>query len=84
MVFKEEKVELKVKNYLIEKEKKVLELKIMLCDVQEQVYLVYIEYLKIEMQDEICRRRRLQKDVGVVSSKVGKSKIVLEFYCLFD
>lgn len=33
MVLKEEKVELKVKNYLIEKEKKVLELKIILCDV---------------------------------------------------
>ncbi|XP_020608534.1 colorectal mutant cancer protein-like isoform X2 [Orbicella faveolata] len=69
MALKEEKAELKAKNYLIEKEKKALELKITSRDAQEQAYLVHIEHLKTEMQDEIRRRRRLQKDAGVASSK---------------
>lgn len=73
MALKEEKAELKAKNYLIEKEKKALELKITSRDAQEQAYLVHIEHLKTEMQDEIKRRRRLQKDAGVASSKVGKN-----------
>lgn len=70
MALKEEKAELKAKNYLIEKEKKALELKITSRDAQEQAYLVHIEHLKSEMQDEIRRRRRIQKDAGVASSKV--------------
>lgn len=70
MALKEEKAELKAKNYLIEKEKKALELKITSRDAQEQAYLVHIEHLKSEMRDEIRRRRRLQKDAGVASSKV--------------
>lgn len=69
MALKEEKAELKAKNYLIEKEKKALELKITSRDAQEQAYLVHIEHLKTEMQDEIRRRRRIQKDAGVASSK---------------
>lgn len=73
MALKEEKAELKAKNYLIEKEKKALELKITSRDAQEQAYLVHIDHLKTEMQDEIKRRRRLQKDAGVASSKVGKN-----------
>ena len=80
MALKEEKAELKAKNYLIEKEKKALELKITSRDAQEQAYLVHIEHLKTEMQDEIRRRRRLQKDAGVASSKVGKGKIASELY----
>ena len=71
MALKEEKAELKAKNYLIEKEKKALELKITSRDAQEQAYLVHIEHLKTEMQDEIKRRRKIQKDAGVASSKVG-------------
>lgn len=71
MALKEEKAELKAKNYLIEKEKKALELKITSRDAQEHAYLVHIEHLKSEMQDEIRRRRRLQKDAGVASSKVN-------------
>lgn len=70
MALKEEKAELKAKNYLVEKEKKALELKITSRDAQEHAYLVHIEHLKSEMQDEIRRRRRLQKDAGVASSKV--------------
>ena len=73
MALKEEKAELKAKNYLIEKEKKALELKITSRDAQEQAYLVHIEHLKTEMQDEIRRRRRIQKDAGVASSKVSKT-----------
>lgn len=69
MALKEEKAELKAKNYLVEKEKKALELKITSRDAQEHAYLVHIEHLKSEMQDEIRRRRRLQKDAGVASSK---------------
>lgn len=83
MALKEEKAELKAKNYLIEKEKKALELKITSRDAQEQAYLVHIEHLKTEMQDEIKRRRRLQKDAGVASSKVGKIKTILKCYVLF-
>ena len=70
MALKEEKAELKAKNYLIEKEKRALELKITSRDAQEQAYLVHIEHLKSEMQDEIRRRRKMQKDAGVASSKV--------------
>ncbi|KAJ7393974.1 hypothetical protein OS493_003645 [Desmophyllum pertusum] len=69
MALKEEKAELKAKNYLVEKEKRALELKITSRDAQEHAYLVHIEHLKSEMQDEIRRRRRLQKDAGVASSK---------------
>lgn len=74
MALKEEKAELKAKNYLVEKEKRALELKITSRDAQEHAYLVHIEHLKSEMQDEIRRRRRLQKDAGVASSKVGYVK----------
>lgn len=73
MALKEEKAELKAKNYLVEKEKKALELRITTRDAQEQAYLVHIDHLKSEMQDEIKRRRKLQKETGVASSKVSNA-----------
>lgn len=62
MALKEEKAELKARNYLIEKEKKALELKINSRDAQEQAYLVQIEQLKSEIKEEYRRRRRLERE----------------------
>ncbi|KAK3710668.1 hypothetical protein QZH41_011012 [Actinostola sp. cb2023] len=62
MSLKEEKAELKARNYLIEKEKKALELKINSRDAQEQAYLVQIEQLKSEVKEELKRRRRLERE----------------------
>ena len=76
MALKEEKAELKAKNYLIEKEKKALELRMTSRDAQEQAYLVHIDHLKSEMQDEIKRRRKIQRENGVASSKVNRSSLV--------
>ena len=67
MAFKEEKAELKAKNYLIEKEKKALELKINSRDAQEHAYIVHIEHLKAEVKEAIKKRKKLEKDVGQVS-----------------
>lgn len=64
MALKEEKAELKARNYLIEKEKKALELKINSRDAQEQAYLVQIEQLKSEIKEEYKRRRRLEREAG--------------------
>lgn len=62
MALKEEKAELKARNYLIEKEKKALELKINSRDAQEQAYLVQIEQLKSEIKEEYKKRRRLERE----------------------
>lgn len=73
MALKEEKAELKAKNYLIEKEKKALELKINSREAQEQAYLLQIEQLKSEIREELKKRRRIEKerDAGnKVSSKL--------------
>lgn len=62
MAFKEEKAELKAKNYLIEKEKKALELKINSRDAQEHAYIVHIEHLKAEVKEAIKVRKKLEKE----------------------
>jgi hypothetical protein len=62
MALKEEKAELKARNYLIEKEKKALELKINSREAQEQAYLLQIEQLKSEIKEELKKRRRIEKE----------------------
>ncbi|XP_032228543.1 colorectal mutant cancer protein isoform X2 [Nematostella vectensis] len=62
MALKEERAELKAKNYLVEKEKKALELKINSREAQEQAYLVQIEHLKSEVKDELKKRRKLERE----------------------
>lgn len=62
MAFKEEKAELKAKNYLIEKEKKALELKINSRDAQEHAYIVHIEHLKAEVKEAIKKRKKLERE----------------------
>lgn len=58
MAMKEEMAELKAQLYLLEKEKKALELKLSTREAQEQAYLVHIEHLKseVEEQKEQCMR----------------------------
>ncbi|XP_077923064.1 colorectal mutant cancer protein isoform X4 [Halichoerus grypus] len=58
MAMKEEMAELKAQLYLLEKEKKALELKLSTREAQEQAYLVHIEHLKseVEEQKEQCTR----------------------------
>ncbi|XP_071826338.1 colorectal mutant cancer protein-like isoform X1 [Apostichopus japonicus] len=49
---KEEKAELKAQYYLLDKEKKALELKLSSREAQEQAYLVQISNLKLEVRDQ--------------------------------
>ncbi|KAI8779565.1 colorectal mutant cancer protein, partial [Biomphalaria glabrata] len=49
MAVKEEKAELKARSYLLEKEKKALELRLSGKETQEQAYRVQIDYLKGEL-----------------------------------
>ncbi|XP_059166215.1 colorectal mutant cancer protein-like [Physella acuta] len=49
MAVKEEKAELKAKSYLLEKEKRALELRLNGKETQEQAYRVQIDYLKGEL-----------------------------------
>ncbi|XP_071943323.1 colorectal mutant cancer protein-like isoform X2 [Antedon mediterranea] len=50
---KEERAELKAQNYLQEKERKALELKLSSREAQEEAYLVQINNLKCEMKEQI-------------------------------
>jgi len=45
----EEKAEIKAQNYLLEKEKKSLELRLNTMESQEHAYIVQIEHLKSEV-----------------------------------
>ncbi|CAM4547555.1 unnamed protein product [Leuciscus chuanchicus] len=58
MAMKEEMAELKAHLYLLEKEKKALELKLSTREAQEQAYLVHIELLKSEVEEHQEQRRR--------------------------
>ncbi|XP_006818730.1 colorectal mutant cancer protein-like [Saccoglossus kowalevskii] len=58
---KEEKAELKAQNYLLEKEKKALELKLSTREAQEQAYLVHIEHLKSEVKEQ-------EQDAGIAGT----------------
>lgn len=50
--------ELKAQLYLLEKEKKALELKLSTREAQEQAYLVHIEHLKSEVEEHKEQRMR--------------------------
>ncbi|ELW67397.1 Colorectal mutant cancer protein [Tupaia chinensis] len=52
MAMKEEMAELKAQLYLLEKERKALELKLSTREAQEQAYLVHIEHLKSELEEQ--------------------------------
>ncbi|KAG7314614.1 hypothetical protein KOW79_021917 [Hemibagrus wyckioides] len=58
MAMKEEIAEMKAQLYLLEKEKKTLELKLSTQEAQEQAYLVQIEHLKSEVEEQQEQRRR--------------------------
>ncbi|XP_067295897.1 colorectal mutant cancer protein isoform X3 [Pseudorasbora parva] len=58
MAMKEEMAELKAQLYLLEKEKKAVELKLSTREAQEQAYLVHIEHLKAEVEEHQEQRRR--------------------------
>ena len=61
----EEKAELKAQNYLMEKEKRALELRLSGKESQEQAYLVQIEHLKCEVKEQqrLCRDPRYRKSM---------------------
>ncbi|KAJ8395602.1 hypothetical protein AAFF_G00030830 [Aldrovandia affinis] len=72
MAMKEEMAELKAQLYLLEKEKKALELKLSTREAQEQAYLVHIEHLKSEVEEHQEQRMRSLSSTGS-SGKVGSS-----------
>nr|XP_022311817.1 colorectal mutant cancer protein-like isoform X1 [Crassostrea virginica] len=57
MAMKEEKAELRAQNYLLEKEKNALELRLSGKESREQAYVIQIEHLKSEVEE----RSRLQE-----------------------
>jgi len=59
---KEERAELKHKIYLLDKEKRALELKINSQEAQEQAYIVHIEHLKGEVKEQLRKRKQMMKD----------------------
>ncbi|XP_068103386.1 colorectal mutant cancer protein isoform X1 [Hyperolius riggenbachi] len=76
MAMKEEMAELKAQLYLLEKEKKALELKLSTRDAQEQAYLVHIEHLKSEVEEQKEQRMRSLSSTGSSSKdKMGKESI---------
>ncbi|KAF5909734.1 colorectal mutant cancer protein isoform X3, partial [Clarias magur] len=57
MAMKEEMAELKAQLYLLEKEKKTLELNLSSRAAQEQMYLVHIEQLKSKVEEQQEKRK---------------------------
>ncbi|XP_031665079.1 colorectal mutant cancer protein isoform X2 [Oncorhynchus kisutch] len=72
MAMKEEMAELKAQLYLLEKEKKAVELRLSTREAQEQAYLVHIEHLKAEVEEQQEQRRRSLSSTG--SSSKDKSQ----------
>uniref|UniRef100_A0A480DTX1 Colorectal mutant cancer protein isoform 1 n=4 Tax=Sus scrofa TaxID=9823 RepID=A0A480DTX1_PIG len=73
MAMKEEMAELKAQLYLLEKEKKALELKLSTREAQEQAYLVHIEHLKSEVEEQKEQRTRsLSSTSSGGKDKAGK------------
>lgn len=65
--------ELKAQLYLLEKEKTALELKLSTREAQEQAYLVHIEHLKSELEEQKEQRvRSLSPGGGGGKDKSGK------------
>ncbi|KAM6475396.1 colorectal mutant cancer protein isoform 1-T1 [Liasis olivaceus] len=71
MAMKEEMAELKAQLYLLEKEKKALELKLSSREAQEQAYLVHIEHLKSEVEEQ--KEQRMRSLSSASSSSKDKS-----------
>ena len=67
--FQEEKAEIKAQNYLLEKEKKALELRLSGKESREQAYLVQIEHLKSEVLEQSTRGSR---DSSPFPARVGR------------
>ncbi|KAG9338290.1 hypothetical protein JZ751_025961 [Albula glossodonta] len=65
----EEMAELKAQLYLLEKEKKALELKLSTREAQEQAYLVHIEHLKSEVEEHQEQRMRSLSSTGSSGKK---------------
>ncbi|XP_057259850.1 colorectal mutant cancer protein isoform X2 [Pezoporus wallicus] len=73
MAMKEEMAELKAQLYLLEKEKKALELKLSTREAQEQAYLIHIEHLKSEVEEQKEERMRSLSSASSGSKdKLGK------------
>lgn len=70
----EEIAEMKAQLYLLEKEKKALELKLSSQETQEQAYLVQIEHLKSELEEQHEQRRRSLSSTGS-STKEKSAKV---------
>lgn len=51
IVYQEEKAELRAQNYLLEKEKSALELRLSGKESREQAYVIQIEHLKSEVEE---------------------------------
>ncbi|XP_070545742.1 colorectal mutant cancer protein-like isoform X3 [Ptychodera flava] len=62
---KEEKAEPKAQNYLLEKEKKAIELKLSTREAQEQAYLLHIEHLKSEVKVKEQSQARMKGDTTI-------------------
>ncbi|KAJ8338686.1 hypothetical protein SKAU_G00354720 [Synaphobranchus kaupii] len=71
MAMKEEMAELKAQLYLLEKEKKALELKLSTHEAQEQAYLVHIEHLKSEVEEHQEQRVRSLSSTGSSGKDCG-------------
>uniref|UniRef100_A0A8C9W4L2 MCC regulator of WNT signaling pathway n=1 Tax=Scleropages formosus TaxID=113540 RepID=A0A8C9W4L2_SCLFO len=80
MAMKEEMAELKSQLYLLEKEKKALELKLNTREAQEQAYLVHIEHLKSEVEEhqEQCKWPLTSTDSTTDSGKGGLPAVKLD------
>ncbi|XP_069843754.1 colorectal mutant cancer protein-like isoform X2 [Dipodomys merriami] len=72
MAMKEEMAELKAQLYLLEKEKKALELKLSTREAQEQAYLVHIEHLKAEVEEREEQRLRAHSPAAGARERPAK------------
>ncbi|XP_061200482.1 colorectal mutant cancer protein-like [Neopsephotus bourkii] len=68
----EEMAELKAQLYLLEKEKKALELKLSTREAQEHAYLIHIEHLKSEVEEQKERMRSFGSTSSGSKDKLGK------------
>ncbi|MFT7798064.1 colorectal mutant cancer protein [Arapaima gigas] len=82
MAMKEEMAELKSQLYLLEKEKKALELKVSTQEAQEQAYLVRIEHLKSDFEEhqERCKWPLSATDDTAVSKLPSRDKNILDYF----
>ena len=59
---KEERAELKHRIYMLEKERKAMELKLSSIEAQGQGYIAHIEYLKSEIKEQRKQRQHILKE----------------------